>query len=77
MLNRIRRWLSGEPVSDVLVARRRLTGIEVISSTDKNFDIDAMDPLMLAAINRCRETGEAVFGSRDDDGNISLVDDNG
>ena len=76
MFKRIKQWLFGKPKPTFL--DQKIThgpeSFKTIASTDPIIDDEPMDPLLLAALNRCIETGGAVIANRDDDGNCTLRD---
>lgn len=77
MFRRFKKWITGR-LSGIPVSEQQIThGPErfvTIASTDPNFDDDDIDPLMLAAMNRCLQTGGMVFGGRDENGNCTIED---
>lgn len=76
MFRRIKTWLFGS--QGMPIEQQASTHgpecFRTIASTDPHIDNEPMDPLMLAAMNRCIETGGIVIANRDEDGNCTIRD---
>ena len=76
MFRRIKKWLLGS--QEMPIEQQTITHgpsrFHTIASTDPHIDDEPMDPLMLAVMNRCLETGGVVIANRDEDGNCTMRD---
>ena len=77
MLKNLVDWLRGRKPS-LPIEQQRITHntdrFKTIASTHPEPHNDDTDPMVLAAMNRCLETGKPVFATRDKHGNCTIRD---
>ncbi len=73
MFNFIRKWFLRNNIKNPSSPQaKEPIHFHAVASTDPNFSDDDIDPLTLATLQRCCETGNMVVGNLNDDGSFDL-----